>query len=83
MLPDEPIVVLNLDRAARLERDRRRRGAASGCRCGQSDPAAGLCPRPPDPRPLPDRPAPPQKRPPARRPAPAAGTRPERASGLL
>ena len=24
MLPDEPIVVLNLDRAARLERDRRR-----------------------------------------------------------
>jgi hypothetical protein len=24
MLPDEPIVMLNLDRAARLERDRRR-----------------------------------------------------------
>jgi hypothetical protein len=28
MLPDEPIVVLNLDRAARQERDRRRRDTA-------------------------------------------------------
>jgi hypothetical protein len=28
VLPDEPIVVLVLDRAARLERDRRRRGGA-------------------------------------------------------
>jgi hypothetical protein len=27
LLPDEPIIMLNLDRAARLERDRRRRQA--------------------------------------------------------
>jgi hypothetical protein len=26
LLPDDPIIILNLDRAARLERDRRRRG---------------------------------------------------------
>jgi hypothetical protein len=29
LLPDDPIIILNLDRAARLERDRRRRGGAS------------------------------------------------------
>jgi hypothetical protein len=29
MLPEEPIVVLNLDRAARLERDRRRAAAVA------------------------------------------------------
>jgi hypothetical protein len=28
MLPEDPIIILNLDRAARLERDRRRRGGA-------------------------------------------------------
>jgi hypothetical protein len=28
LLPDAPVVVLQLDRAARLERDRRRRGGA-------------------------------------------------------
>jgi hypothetical protein len=28
LLPDEPVVQLRLDRAARLERDRRRRGGA-------------------------------------------------------
>jgi hypothetical protein len=31
MLPDDVIVMLNLDRAARLERDRRRRGGEQGC----------------------------------------------------
>jgi hypothetical protein len=30
LLPEEPIVVLNLDRAARLERDRRRAAAGNG-----------------------------------------------------
>jgi len=30
MLPEDVIVVLNLDRAARLERDRRRRGGEQG-----------------------------------------------------
>jgi hypothetical protein len=27
-LPEDPIIILHLDRAARLERDRRRRGGA-------------------------------------------------------
>jgi hypothetical protein len=35
MLPEEPIVVLNLDRAARLERDRRR------AKTGVTAPSAG------------------------------------------
>jgi hypothetical protein len=32
LLPDEPVVQLRLDRAARLERDRRRSGAAGNGR---------------------------------------------------
>jgi hypothetical protein len=30
MLPDDPVITLNLDRVARLERDRRRRGERAG-----------------------------------------------------
>jgi hypothetical protein len=31
LLPDEPVIQLRLDRAARLERDRRRRGGEVSC----------------------------------------------------
>jgi hypothetical protein len=30
LMPEEPIIILNLDRAARFERDRRRRGSVGG-----------------------------------------------------